>query len=158
MLAMKGLGMPKPGKLASIINCLLIVTLLASCSDKTSAEDMDKDTLCVSSWVGTANMVGDAWMRGAVPNKYAEQTLKRATEELRKEKEKIDKIKLSQDISEDDKSVLLAEVLQLANKTEEMSKAVAKKNYSEVRQKLGELTVEKRSLNKLRKVAGQTDE
>ncbi|MEH2274027.1 MAG: hypothetical protein V7K40_04240 [Nostoc sp.] len=158
MLAMKGLGMPKPGKLASVINCLLILTLLASCSSKTSAENIDKDTLCVSSWVATANLVGDAWMRGAVPNKYAEQTLKRATEELQKEKEKIDEIKLSKEVSEHDKSVLVAEVFQLANKTEEMSRAVGQKNRSAVRQKLGELAAEKRSLNKLRKIAGQTDE
>ncbi|WP_298907384.1 hypothetical protein [uncultured Nostoc sp.] len=150
--------MPKPGKLASVINCLLIVTLLASCSGKTSAEDMDKETESVSSWVATANMVGDAWIRGAVPNKYAEQTLKRATEELRKEKEKIDEIKLSKDVNKHDKSVLIAEVFQLANKTQEMSKAVAQKNRSVVRQKLGELAAEKRSLNKLRKVAGQTNE
>ncbi|MEH2463698.1 hypothetical protein [Nostoc sp.] len=150
--------MPKPGKLASVINCLLIVTLLASCSGKTSAEDIDKETQSVSSWVATANMVGDAWIRGTVPNKYAEQTLKRATEELRKEKEKIDKIKLSKDVNKHDKSVLISEVFQLANKTQEMSKAVAQKNRSVVRQKLGELAAEKRSLNKLRKVAGQTNE
>lgn len=57
-----------------------------------------------------------------------------------------------------DKSGLLAEVLQLANKTEEMSRAMAQKNRSAVRQQLGELAAEKRSLNKLRKVAGQTNE
>ncbi|MEH2011883.1 hypothetical protein [Nostoc sp.] len=150
--------MPKPGKLASVINCLLILTLLVSCTGKTSAEDIDKETQSVSSWVATANMVGDAWIRGAVPNKYAEQTLKKATEELRKEKEKIDEIKLSKDVSKHHKSVLIAEVFQLANKTQEMSKAVAQKNRSVVRQKLGELAAEKRSLNKLRKVAGQTNE
>ena len=143
--------MPEAGKLGCVINCLLMLTLLASCSGKTSAEDINKETQSVSSWVATANMVGDAWIRGAVPNKYAEQTLKRATEELRKEKEKIDEIKLYKDINEHDKSVLLAKVLQLANKTEEMSRAVAEKNRSEVRQKLGELAAEKRSLNKLNK-------
>lgn len=158
MLAMEGLGMPELGKLASVINYLLILTLLVSCSDKTSAEDMDKETQSVSSWVATANMVGDAWIRDVVPNKYAEQTLKKAQEELRKEKEKIDKIKLSKDVSEHDKSVLIAEVFQLANKTQEMSRAVAQKNRSLVQQKLEELAVEKQALNKLRKVAGQTNE
>ncbi len=93
-----------------------------------------------------------------MPNKYAEQTLERATEELQKEKNKIDKIKLSKDVSEHNRSLLLAEVLQLANKIEEMSRAVAKKNNSEVQQKLGELAVEKQALNKLIKVAGQTNE
>ncbi|MHC5758640.1 hypothetical protein [Nostoc sp.] len=150
--------MPEPGKMASVINCLLILALLASCSAKTSAEDMDKETQNVSSWVATANMVGDAWIRDVVPNKYAEQTLKKAQQELQKEKEKIDEIKLSKDVSEDDKSILLAEVLKLGNKTEEISRAVAQKNRSAVRQKLIELAAEKRSLNKLRKVAGQTNE
>ncbi|MBN3881707.1 MAG: hypothetical protein V7K64_22815 [Nostoc sp.] len=150
--------MPEPGKMASVINCLLILTLLASCSAKTSAEDMDKETQNISSWVATANMVGDAWIRDVVPNKYAEQTLKKAQQELQKEKEKIDEIKLSKDVSEDDKSILLAEVLKLGNKTEEISRAVAQKNRSAVRQKLIELAAEKRSLNKLRKVAGQTNE
>lgn len=158
MLAMESVKMPEPSKLGSVINCLLILTLLASCSSKNSAEDMDKETQSVSSWVATANMVGDAWIRGAVPNKYAEQTLERATEELQKEKNKIDKIKLSKDVSEHNRSLLLAEVLQLANKIEEMSRAVAKKNNSEVQQKLGELAVEKQALNKLIKVAGQTNE
>lgn len=151
MLAMKSLEMSEPGKLGAVINCLLILTLLASCSGKTSVEDMDKETQSAYSWAATANMVGDAWIRGAVPNKYAEQTLKRATEELRKEKEKIDKIKLSKDVSKRDKSGLLSEVLQLANKTEEISRAVRQKNRSAVRQKLGELAAEKRSINKLKK-------
>ncbi|MCC5643817.1 hypothetical protein LC607_12845 [Nostoc sp. CHAB 5824] len=149
--------MPEPGKLGSVINCLLILTLLSSCSGKTSVEDMDKETQNISSWVATANMVGDAWIRDAVPNKYAEQTLKKATEELQKEKDKIDNINLSKDVTEHDKSLLLAEVLQLANKTEEMSKAIVQKNRSAVRQKLRELAAEKRSLNKLRKVSGQTN-
>ncbi|BBD64816.1 hypothetical protein NIES4072_15200 [Nostoc commune NIES-4072] len=119
--------MLEPGKLGSIINGLLILTLLASCSGKSSVEDMDKETQNISSWVATENMIGDAWIRNIVPNKYAEQTLKKSTEELRKEKDKIDKIKLSKDVTEHDKSLLLAEVIHLANKTEEMSRAVGEK-------------------------------
>ncbi|MFN6483532.1 MULTISPECIES: hypothetical protein [unclassified Nostoc] len=143
--------MPEPGKLGSVINCLLILTLLASCSGKTSVEDIKKETQNISSWVATANMVGDAWIRNVVPNKYAEQTLKKATEELRKEKDEIDKIKLSKDVTEHDKSLLLAEVIRLTNKTEEISQAVVQRNRLEVRQKLGELAAEERSLNKLKK-------
>ena len=143
--------MPEPGKLGYVINCLLILTFLASCSGKTSVEDMEKETQDISSWVATANMVGNAWLRNVVPNKYAEQTLKKATEELRKEKDKIDKIKLSKDVTEHDKSRLLAEIIQLGNKIEEMSRYVGQKNRSEVQQKLGELAVEERSLNKLKK-------
>ncbi|MEH1944887.1 MAG: hypothetical protein V7L01_32370 [Nostoc sp.] len=135
--------MAEPGKLGSVINCLLILTLLASYSGKTSVEDMDKETQNISSWLATANMVGDAWIRDVVPNKYAEQTLKRATQELGKEKEKIEKIKLSKDVTERDQSLLLAEVLQLANKTEEISRDVVQKNRSAVQQKLGELAAEK---------------
>ncbi|MDZ8222415.1 hypothetical protein [Nostoc sp. ChiVER01] len=143
--------MPEAGKLESVINCLLILTLLASCSGKTSVEDMDKEAQNISSWVATVNMVGDAWIRNVIPNNYAEQTLKKATEELQKEKDKIDKIKLSKDVTQDDKSVLLGEVIQLTNKTEAMSRAVGQKNRLEVQQKLGELAIEERSLNKLKK-------
>ena len=148
---MESLEIPEPGKLGSVINCLLILILLASCSGKNSAEDIDKEIQNISSWVATANMVGDAWVRDVVPNKYAEQTLKKSTEKLRKEKDKIDKIKLSKVVTEHDKLLLLAEVIQLANKTEEMSRAVGQKNRLEVRQKLGELAAEERSLNKLKK-------
>ena len=150
--------MPELGKLKSVINCLLILTLLTSCSGKTSAEDMDKEIQNISSWLATVNMVSDAWMRGAVPSKYTQTTLKKAQEELLKEKDNIFKIKASKDVTEQDKSVLLANVLKLANKTEEMSKAVAQKNHSTVQGKLGELAAEQRELNKLRKVAGQNNE
>ena len=54
------------------------------------------------------------------------------------------------DTNQRDKSVLVASVRQLANKTEEMSIAVAEKNRSVVLQQLKELAASEPSLNILR--------
>jgi hypothetical protein len=52
---------------------LLVVPLLAAaaCKPPTPAEQMDS----VVSWLGTAGMVGDAWLRHTIPDKYTRQTL-----------------------------------------------------------------------------------
>lgn len=51
----------------------LVVPLLviAACKSPTPAEQMDS----VISWLGTAGMVGDAWLRHTTPDKYTRQTL-----------------------------------------------------------------------------------
>ena len=72
--------MPEVGKFILKINYLLILILLTSCNTKTSAEEITKEMQNVSSWAATAKMVGDAWLRGAVPSKYAKQTLRKAHE------------------------------------------------------------------------------
>ena len=52
---------------------LLVVPLLvaAACKSPTPTEQMDS----VISWLGTAGMVGDAWLRHTTPDKYTRQTL-----------------------------------------------------------------------------------
>ena len=60
-----------------------------------------------------ASKIKYACISCAVPNKYAEQTLKKP--EITAKKDKINKIKLSKDASKRQKSVLLGEVLLLAN-------------------------------------------
>ncbi|HYU53071.1 MAG TPA: hypothetical protein VEK37_09010 [Gemmatimonadaceae bacterium] len=52
---------------------LLVVPLLAAaaCNPPPPAEQMDS----VISWLGTAGMVGDAWLRHTTPDKYTRQTL-----------------------------------------------------------------------------------
>jgi len=50
-----------------------IVTLLLAlaCKPPTPAEQMDS----IVSWVSTARMAGDAWLRHTTPDKYTSQTL-----------------------------------------------------------------------------------
>lgn len=52
---------------------LLLVSLIivAACKPPTPAERMDS----ILSWIGTAGMAGDAWLRHATPDTYTRQTL-----------------------------------------------------------------------------------
>ncbi|WP_143845149.1 hypothetical protein [Nostoc sp. T09] len=144
--------MPKVGKCTLLIHYLLITLCLASCSNKSSSEDLTKEIQNVSSWSATAHMVGDAWIHGAVPKKYAQKTLKKAQEEILKERDNIVKLQISQQAIQQHKTVLVSEVLLLANKTEKMSIAIAQTNRAEVQKSLEELEAESKVLNRLRKI------
>ncbi|BAY24549.1 hypothetical protein NIES2100_43440 [Calothrix sp. NIES-2100] len=144
--------MPKVGKYALLSNYLLIITWLTSCSGKSTSEDMTKEIQNVSSWSATAQMVGDAWIQGAVPKKYAQTTLKKAQQEILKEKDNIVKLQTSQKAVAQHKSVLLTEVLLLANKTEQMSRAITQANRHQVQKSLKELEAETRVLHRLRNI------
>ena len=60
----------------------VIVPLLLTfaCKPPTPAEQMDS----IVSWVGTADMAGNAWLRHTTPDKYTRQTLELANEKLQK--------------------------------------------------------------------------
>ena len=59
---------------------LLLVSLIlaAACKPPTPAEQMDS----ILSWIGTAGMAGDAWLRHTTPDTYTRQTLELSTEIL----------------------------------------------------------------------------
>src|SRR4051794_36251608 len=50
---------------------LLAVILLFACKPPTPAEQMDS----ILSWIGTAGMTGEAWLRHTTPDTYSRQTL-----------------------------------------------------------------------------------
>jgi hypothetical protein len=50
---------------------VISIALVAGCKSPTPAEQMDS----IQSWLGTAEMVGDAWLRHSTPDKYSRQTL-----------------------------------------------------------------------------------
>lgn len=66
---------------------LLLVSLLGltACSRSSSHEKLVKNLQTIQSWTATAQMVGETWQQGAVPDVYAEQTLKKSQEEIAKE-------------------------------------------------------------------------
>ena len=47
------------------------ILLTLACKPPTPAEQMDS----IVSWLGTAGMAGDAWLRHTTPDKYTRQTL-----------------------------------------------------------------------------------
>ena len=57
---------------------VISVALFAACKSPTPAEQMDS----IQSWLGTAGMVGDAWLRHTTPDKYSRQTLELSHETL----------------------------------------------------------------------------
>jgi len=52
---------------------LLLVSLIlvAACKPPTPVEEIDS----ILSWIGTAGMAGDAWLRHTTPDKYSRETL-----------------------------------------------------------------------------------
>jgi hypothetical protein len=59
---------------------LLVLSLIlaAGCKPPTPAEQMDS----ILSWIGTAGMAGDAWLRHTTPDTYTRQTLELSSETL----------------------------------------------------------------------------
>ena len=50
---------------------VISVVILTACKSPTAAEQMDS----IQSWLATAEMVGEAWLRHTTPDKYSRQTL-----------------------------------------------------------------------------------
>ena len=58
---------------------------LSACSRSSSHEKLVKSLQTIQSWTATAQMVGETWQQGKVPDAYAEQTLKKSQEEIDRE-------------------------------------------------------------------------
>ena len=54
------------------------VVIAAACKSPTPAEQMES----IQSWLATAEMVGEAWLRHTTPDKYSRQTLELSHETL----------------------------------------------------------------------------
>ena len=57
---------------------VISVALVAACKSPTLPEQMDS----IQSWLGTAEMVGDAWLRHSTPDRYSRHTLELSRESL----------------------------------------------------------------------------
>jgi hypothetical protein len=65
---------------------LLSIALSTACRNRSAADEFQKEMQTVTSWAATAHMVGEAWLRGAVPTRYARRTLQSAEETLAEER------------------------------------------------------------------------
>jgi hypothetical protein len=57
---------------------VISVVIAVACKSPTAAEQLDS----IQSWLATAEMVGQAWLRHTTPDKYSRQTLKLSHETL----------------------------------------------------------------------------
>ncbi|MEH2184188.1 hypothetical protein [Nostoc sp.] len=128
------------------ISYLLGLTLLTACSEA-ATDRLTQELQTVKSWTATSKMVADAWVRGAVPKVYAKQTLKKAQQELQTETDNIAQIESSTAIPQSYKLALLGHIKQLAKITEQISTSIEQENYSVVAQRIGDLSLEGRTLD-----------
>lgn len=61
-----------------------LLFVLAACS-RSSAAESTKALKTIQSWIATAQMTGEAWQEGSVPDVYAKQTLEKSQQEISKE-------------------------------------------------------------------------
>jgi len=75
----RGLGIAHNVNQVDVKRLLVIsVALVVACKSPTPAEQMDS----IQSWLATAGMVGDAWLRHSIPDKYSRLTLELSHETL----------------------------------------------------------------------------
>jgi len=131
-------------------NCLFILTLLTSCNQSNNKEDLHQEIQSVSSWAATVQMVGNAWLKGNVPSKYAQQTLNKSQSQLVQEKNKIFQIKPQTNIAHSYQSSLLNNVNQLTSQTGNISQAIDQNNHSLAQQELTKLETQLQKLHQLK--------
>lgn len=69
---------------------LLPIIALAACGQSPD-EQLQAEIKTVSSWTATAQMAGEAWTKGVVPDAYARRTLETAQDNLKTTNETLEK-------------------------------------------------------------------
>ncbi|MBW4566787.1 MAG: hypothetical protein KME31_01845 [Tolypothrix carrinoi HA7290-LM1] len=133
-----------------IKNGLLLLTLFTvACSNKASIKELKEESEKVSSWAATEQMIGNAWIRDAVPTTYAKQTLIKAESELQKSADKIEKMQPETAAQKQYKSKILEHSKVGKIISEKMSIAVGEKNKSAVKVQLAKLESDRVELQQL---------
>lgn len=69
---------------------------LVACSSSPTPQKLVKSLQTVQSWTATAQMVAESWLKGTLPNAYAEQTLEKSQAEITKETKELTDASLQQ--------------------------------------------------------------
>lgn len=129
---------------------LLLVTLLTACSNKSSKDQLTNELQTITSWSATAQMVGEAWVRGAVPTVYAKQTLLTAQQELQKETNTLAQLS----IPPTQRPTLLEDLQRLEQTIGQMSTAAQQTNQTGMVQEIQKLALEKQKIKKFAQTRG----
>lgn len=133
-----------PIQFIQIKSLLLLLTLLAGCSNKSSKDELTKELQTVTSWAATAQMTGDAWSRGSVPTAYAKQTLSTAQEKLHEE---TDTLLTSTDSTQ--RRTILEHLQRLETTVKQMSRAVEQGDHAALAQELKQLSTQEQIISTL---------
>ncbi|MDT5061860.1 MAG: hypothetical protein QOH63_2319 [Acidobacteriota bacterium] len=61
---------------------LSLLLLAFTCCAQSPADQLKAELQTITSWTATARMVGEAWLKGYLPNAYAARTLRTAQETI----------------------------------------------------------------------------
>lgn len=128
----------------------LLLTLLTACSNKSSKEQLANELQTITSWSATAQMVGEAWVRGAVPTVYAKQTLSTAQQELQKETDTLAQLS----IPPTQRPTLLENLQRLDQTVGQMSTAAQQTDRTGMAQEIQKLALEKQKIKKFAQTKG----
>jgi hypothetical protein len=128
----------------------LFLTLLTACSSQSSAGELKKDLTTVKSWTATAHMVGDSWIKGAVPEAYAKQTLQAAQSELHKQGNTLAKVAPAQIQTQ-----LSDQLQQLEQTIGQMTLAVEHKDRPAMIQQIRQLSTQEHAIKVLAATVGE---
>ena len=110
---------------------VIAIVLLVACKAPTPAQQMDS----IQSWLATAEMVGQAWLRHTTPDKYSRQTLELSRETV---------LQLSSDLlaslpAATDSAKLDAVLVRSRRRLDQMARSIEAKNSPDFRLQLDSL-------------------
>ena len=134
--------------------CLSLVALALTCCTRSPADQLKTELQTVASWTATAHMVGDAWLKGAVPHAYVTKTLVNARETLQEETKTIEELK--PEAGAELRAQLLDQTRSVGQLVEQMRAAIEKKDNQTLAQLLKQLEAEEQAVKATAKSGGVT--
>jgi len=140
-------------KMRAVRVCSLSLLLLAiTCCTRTPSDQLKTELQTITSWTATARMVGEAWLKGAVPNAYAAHTLRTAGESLSEAIRTLSE-QSPEGVAELQTS-LMGQARSLEQLVEQMRAAVENRDGSALSQLLKQLEGEEQTIKALAKNGG----
>jgi len=124
---------------------VLLVAILTACNSQSSSINAKKELQTIDSWTATAHLLADEWLRGAVPNIYAQQTLQKVEKNLQQEADTLTKGNLVRKYPN-----LPTQLQQLQQSVHFLSAAIAQANRATVTQKVQQLSTQEQEFHRLR--------
>jgi len=120
---------------------VVAIALLSACKLPTPAEQMDS----IQSWLATAGMVGEAWLRHTTPDKYSRETLELSRETL---------FKISADLLASlppatDSAMLDSILVRSRGRVDRMARLIAARNAPEFARQLDSLRADEKLVKAL---------
>src|ERR1700681_3730 len=120
---------------------VISIALVGGCKSPTPSGQMDS----IQSWLGTAEMVGDGWLRHSTPDKYSRRTLELSHETL---------LRISDDLLKSpppsvDSATLDGALSGSRRHVERMAQLIAAKNAPDFARQLDSLRADERIVKQL---------